>query len=69
MSSDICFLSSSRPLLADIIQIENVNELCKLLVLVSRQAAGASVGIVLSKRTIIDVILYVIHCAELFYVF
>ncbi|XP_044964458.1 protein tesmin/TSO1-like CXC 7 [Hordeum vulgare subsp. vulgare] len=34
-----------RPLLADVIQIENVNELCKLLLLVSRQAAGASVGV------------------------
>lgn len=34
-----------RPLLADVIQIENVNELCKVLLLVSRQAAGASVGV------------------------
>uniref|UniRef100_A0ACD5TXB1 Uncharacterized protein n=1 Tax=Avena sativa TaxID=4498 RepID=A0ACD5TXB1_AVESA len=30
-----------RPLLADIIQIENVSELCKVLVQVSNQAAGA----------------------------
>ncbi|VAH42631.1 unnamed protein product [Triticum turgidum subsp. durum] len=40
-----------RPLLADVIQIENVNELCKVLLLVSRQAAGASVVL---RRTLTE---------------
>jgi hypothetical protein len=34
--------------LADIIQVEDVNELCKLLILASRQAAKAFLDIVFS---------------------
>ncbi|XP_014755714.1 protein tesmin/TSO1-like CXC 6 isoform X2 [Brachypodium distachyon] len=40
-----------RTLLADIIQIEDVNVLCKVLVLVSRQAAGAFLGELLCRST------------------
>jgi len=35
--------------LAGIVQVEDVNELCKLLILASRQAAEAFLGIVFSR--------------------
>lgn len=38
-----------RAVLADIVQVEDVNELCKLLILASRQAAEAFLGIVFSR--------------------